>query len=363
MLDIRQDVPYLNHKNEKRGTMIITKVLSRQLEKAYATAIMEVNGELNYVVATEGFGPCVAFNEITGEESNVWDGPGGTMNIVPIPGRKNEFIATQDFTPTFQAKESKIVHAVYGSDSKWTVKPIMTIPYLHRFDVFMLHGKLCFIGATLCEDKESKEDWSKPGKVYVAEISPEISKPLTLTPILEGITKNHGFCKGTWNNKAAYLVSGSEGVFALYIPEKDGDVWTSEQLLSHEVSDMAICDIDNDGSMELATIESFHGSRGIIYKSIDGKLTPIHEHEYEFGHVVWGGKILNKPSFIIGGRKGNRELNCFQMDGTSNKITHFTIDNTGGPSNIAVLNKANSDVILAANREIGEVAIYEITAQ
>lgn len=341
--------------------MKVAKLFSRKLEKAYATAMMEVDGQLKYLVATEGFGPCIAVNETTYEETNVWDGPGGTMNIVPIPGRLNEFIATQDFTPTFQAKESKIVHAKYDSNSKWTIKVIMTIPYLHRFDVFMKKNKLFFIGATLCEDKESKEDWSKPGKVYIAEIPPEITKPFELKPILEGITKNHGFCKGQWNNKDVYLISGSEGVFALYLPEDGSEVWESEQLLHHEVSDIAVCDIDGDGCMELATIEPFHGSRGVIYKATQGKLNPIHEHEYEFGHVVWGGKILNKPTFIIGGRKGNRELNCFQMSETPGKIEHFTIDNTGGPSNIAVLNKNGSDQILAANREIGEMAIYEIS--
>lgn len=342
-------------------SMVITKRVLRQLDKAYATAIMEVNGETNYLVATEGHGPCVAFNENTWEEKKIWDEPGGTMNIVPIPGRNNEFIATQDFTPTFQAKESKIIHAKWDSEAKWTINPIMTIPYLHRFDVFMLHNKLFFIGATLCEDKEYKEDWSKPGKVYVGEIPEELCKPFELTPILEGITKNHGFCKGKWRHKDAYLISGSEGVFVLYLPKEINDKWESEQILNHEVSDIAVCDIDQDGCMELATIEPFHGSRGIIYKYFNDKLIPIHEHEYEFGHVVWGGTILNKPSFIIGGRKGNRELNCFQIDDLSGQIKHFTIDNTGGPSNIAVLHKNNSDIILAANREIGEIGLYEIS--
>lgn len=340
--------------------MKITKTVLGALDRAYATAIMEINDKFNYVIATEGHGPCLMFDEITQESETVWDGPGGTMNIVPIPGRKNEFIATQDFTPTFQAKESKIVHAKCDDHGKWTVDPIMTIPYLHRFDVFMRHNKLCFIGATLCQDKESKDDWSKPGKVYIGEIDNEISKPFVLTPILEGLTKNHGFCRGVWQGRDAYLVSGSEGVFVLYLPKAEQDAWEIEQLLHHEVSDIAICDIDNDGIMELAAIESFHGERGIIYKYIKGKLLPIHEHQYEFGHVVWGGKILNKPSFIIGGRKGNRELNCFQVDDHSGEIKHFMIDNTGGPSNIAVLNKSNCDIILAANREIGEIAIYEI---
>jgi len=341
--------------------MNITKHILKQLDKAYATTIMNVNGQSHYLIATEGHGPCVAFNANNSEESNVWEGPGGTMNIVPIPGRENEFIATQDFTPTFQAQESKIVHAKCNNEGKWTITPIMVIPYLHRFDIFLLHGKLFFIGATLCESKECKEDWSKPGKVYIAEIPNEICKPFALQPILEGITKNHGFCKGKWNNRDAYLISGSEGVFALYLPENPGDKWQSEQLLSHEVSDMAVCDIDGDGSMELATIEPFHGSKGIIYKAIDGKLTPIVEHEYEFGHVVWGGQIQDQPSFIIGGRKGNKELNCFQMDKSSGEIKYFTIDNTGGPSNIAVGMKDNKNVILAANRQIGEIAVYELS--
>ncbi|MBP2658853.1 MAG: hypothetical protein H6Q69_1885 [Firmicutes bacterium] len=340
--------------------MIINKKILGELDKAYATTIMNINGETKYLVATEGNGPCLMFDESSWIGSPVWDGPGGTMNIVPIPGRKNEFIATQDFTPTFQAKDSKIVYAKCDNNSKWTIRPIMTIPYLHRFDIFTLNNKLFFIGATLCEDKEYKDDWSKPGKVYVGEIPMEICKPFKLKAILQDITKNHGFCRGKWKNRNAYLISGSEGVFVLYLPENGSEEWEVEQILNHEVSDIAVCDIDTDGVMELATIEPFHGSRGIIYKYIDDRLVSIHEHEYEFGHVVWGGKILNKPSFIIGGRKGNRELNCFQIDDTSRKIKHFTIDNKGGPSNIAVLNKTNTDVILAANREIGEIAVYEL---
>lgn len=339
--------------------MEISKRVLEMLDKAYATSIMEVNGEINFIIATEGHGPCISYKGKSFERSIVWDGPGGTMNISPIPGRENEFIATQNFLPTFQAKESIIVHAKYESDSKWTIKPIMAIPFLHRFDIFSLNNKLYFIGSTLAEDKENKEDWSKPGKVYIGVLSDEISKPFELNPIIEGITKNHGFCRGTWNGREAYLVSGIEGVFVVYLPQDGSGNFETEQIIDHEVSDIAVCDIDNDGIEELAAIEPFHGSKGLIYKKIDGKLVPVHEYEYEFGHVVWGGEILNKPSFIIGGRKGSRELVCFQMN--SGKIEHFIIDNTGGPSNIAVINTKDSDIILAANREIGEVAVYEIT--
>jgi len=340
--------------------MRINKRILGHLDTVYAPAIMEVNGMVTFLAA--GDRTCMAFNQSDWKGTSVWDEPGGTMNIVPIPGRENQFIATQEFFSGFQAKGSKIVHVKYDSDHNWVVNPIMTIPYLHRFDLLLLNNKLCFIGATLCGDKEYKEDWSKPGAVYFGEIGEEVGEPFPLIPILQGIRKNHGFCKGKWNGKEAYLISGVEGVFALYLPEKVSDSWEVEQLLDHEVSDMAVCDLDNDGYMELATIEPFHGNRGIIYKNKEGKLSSIYEYEYEFGHVIWGGRILDRPSFIIGGREGHKELNCFQMEDGSERITHFTIDNTGGPTNIAVLKTEKSDLILAANRDAEELTIYEIFA-
>jgi hypothetical protein len=341
--------------------MRVDKRILGQLDRVYATAVMEINGELNYLTASEGLGPCWAYSAKDWARSTVWEGPGGTQNIVPIPGRRNEFIASQGFLPNFQAQEARLVYARLDAGTGWSVRPIMTIPYVHRFDVFILHGKLHFIGATVSAGKKDREDWSQPGAVYTGEISDAIGEPFELSEVLTGITKNHGFCRGKWQGREAYFISGSEGVFVLYLPIKKGDAWAVEQILDHEVSDIAVCDIDGDGCEELAAIEPFHGSRGVIYKRIDGKLRPVHEHEYEFGHVVWGGRILNKPSFIIGGRKGNRELNCFQMDQGTGRISHFTIDNTGGPSNIAVFHKQSSDMILAANREIGEIAIYEIS--
>ncbi|GAB1482593.1 hypothetical protein MASR2M78_14090 [Treponema sp.] len=341
--------------------MTITKTVLEMLEKCYAVSIMEIGGVMQYLVATEAAGPCFAWSATDHTKQTVWEGPGGTMNIVPIPGKKDEFLATQDFVPTFQAKESKVAHVVY-KDGEWSLKPIITIPYLHRFDVCMVGNKRFFVGATLALFKESKDDWTKPGAVYVGEVPDELDGPFPIKPVLTCITKNHGFCKGAWKGRAAYLVSGVEGVFALYLPATSDGVWESEKILDYEVSDMAVCDIDGDGQLELATIEPFHGSKGVIYKKKNGKFLPLIEHEYEFGHVVWGGKILGKPAFIIGGRKGSRELNLFQWDASSASIKRSLIDNTGGPSNIAVWNKADSDVILAANREIGEIALYEIKA-
>lgn len=339
--------------------MQISKKVLGQLERAYATAIMDIDDKTHYFVASEGKGACLCFTDDNDTPTTVWESPGGTMNIVPVPGKPNEFFATQNFFPTFQATECTLVHAK-KNNSNWDVKTVMKIPYLHRFDVFKIGTKLFFIGATLCEQKTHKDDWSKPGKVYVGELGQDLTKEIKLTTLIPKITKNHGFYKGTWKGKNVFLISGVEGVFVVYIPKNAKGRWDVEKILNHEVSDMATFDINADGIEELATIEPFHGSKGKIYQLSQGRITPIHEHEYEFGHVAWGGKIANKPSLIIGGRKGSRELICYTYNQEQNKVEETLIDNTGGPSNISVINKKDKDIVLAANREIGEIALYEI---
>ena len=66
--------------------MTVTKTVLARLDKCYATAAMEIAGRLRYIIATEGVGPCVAFSDADRSMETVWEGPGGTMNIVPIPG-------------------------------------------------------------------------------------------------------------------------------------------------------------------------------------------------------------------------------------------------------------------------------------
>ncbi|MDA3811506.1 MAG: hypothetical protein PF518_14405 [Spirochaetaceae bacterium] len=338
--------------------MKIQKIELGELERVYATCIMELNDQLHYIVASEGAGECRAINASTLEESLIWDAPGGTMNIIPVPGRNNEFIATQKFLPTFNAEESQIVHAVMNQNNEWSITPIMTIPYLHRFDLFLIEGELNLIGGVLCNSKAFKDDWSDPGKIITGKFHKDITHAFELNTIYEGITKNHGFCATTWKGRKAFFITGVEGAFIAYPPSSNLEKWDVEQLFDYEISDCAICDIDGDGSPEIATIEKFHGDKGKIYKEIDGSWQVIHEHDYEFGHVVWGGKIRNKPAFIIGARKGSMETVLYTFE--EGRIIETLIDNVGGPSNIAVGNLEDKDVILAANRQIGRYCLYEI---
>ena len=64
--------------------MKIKKTVLTHIEKLYAPCIGEHAGKPVYIGCTEGPGAAEAV--IDGQLSRLWDGPGGTMNIVPVPG-------------------------------------------------------------------------------------------------------------------------------------------------------------------------------------------------------------------------------------------------------------------------------------
>jgi len=65
------------------------------------------------------------------------------------------------------------------------------------------------------------------------------------------------------------------------------------------------------------------------------------------------------PTIIGGYRREAKELFWIQAD-KDEPLTFRTgtIDEGTGPSNVAVINHEDRDIIIAANREIGEAALY-----
>ena len=59
------------------------------LNSVYSCNSIEVDGQTRILLASEAEDRCLAWNGPDYTESHtVWDGPGGTMSIVPIPGTK-----------------------------------------------------------------------------------------------------------------------------------------------------------------------------------------------------------------------------------------------------------------------------------
>ena len=76
--------------------MKIEKQFLAEMNRCYSANSIVVDGQTRIMLATEGEGPCLAWAGPDYKASHtVWDGPGGTMSIAPIPGTNGEFLAVQ----------------------------------------------------------------------------------------------------------------------------------------------------------------------------------------------------------------------------------------------------------------------------
>ena len=342
--------------------MTIEKKFLANLPRCYAASAMVIDGETTLLLATEGEGPCLAYSGRDFEsERRVWEGPGGTMSMVAIPGKKGEFLAIQKFFKLFQWDEAIIVWVKPDKDGGFAVREILRLPYIHRFDLFRSGDSIHFLGCTLAESKETRDDWSKAGKVYVGKLADDWDRPLELSVLKEGLFRNHGYSRSIWKGREAGLVTSDEGAFALLPPLGLGGEWSVERFMDWPISDIAACDIDGDGELEYATIEPWHGEYFRIYKRKGEGFSRIYEHPEvsEFYHVVADARLRGRPTFIGGCRRGSQHLFYVQAVSISPLVLEaVTIENGVGPSNVAVVHDGDRDVIVSANREKGEAALY-----
>ena len=336
--------------------MNIVKKHICDLKNCYATAHMTLEGREKILFAPDDFGPCLGVDLDSLEIEEIWKEPGGTMSLVQIPG-KDEFLAVQRFNPGFNAADAEIVH-VYKEGGKWCVKTFITIPYIHRFDILQRGGVSYIICCTVCSAKAYEQDWSSPGFTYAAPLPEDLSKGVELKPISEGLTRNHGYVRIQGDDYTYGLTSSDQGVFKAIPPKSIEDEWSYTKILDTPVSDIALCDIDNDGDLELATLAPFHGDSISIYKMIKGEYTPVYTYQQpvNFCHVVWGGTLLGEPSFIFGVREERKNL--FIVRYRDGKFVEQELESGFGPSNITVIHHEKEDIIAVANREKGEGALF-----
>lgn len=343
--------------------MQIRKKTLAALDAVYAVCPIELDGQTHFLAATEGHGQCLLFAPPDWTVSEVWDKPGGTMSLIPIPKRQEAFFAIQEFFPIFKSENAGLVYATVGDDKTkpWKVQRVLDLPFIHRAEVVMAGNSPYVVAASLCGGKDFIDDWSKPGKVYVSPVPEGVNGKWKLTPVLEGISKNHGMHVTKALGEQAVLISGQEGLFSIHVPNSPDKSWKSERLLSHEISDMYVGDIDGDGQPEIITIESFHGNTLAVYKQFDLKWKKVCEAQMDFGHVVWTGKLFGKPAILAGNRGGEKELVVLRF-GTRrrNMLESIVLDQGVGPTQAVVINKHDGDLIISANHGIGEVALYEV---
>ena len=345
--------------------MKIRKIKTHELEKCYSICPLTYHGSEHMLVAAEKVNKCLLFDLDGNLEETVWEGPGGTMTMVQLPGSDGQFLATHKFYSPNDSKEAKIVLATPKGKDDWEIKTLVDLPFVHRFDILTSGGVHYLIACALKSGHEYKEDWTNPGKIWVCELSEDLSAvdeehPLKLTALKEGLLKNHGYCRVEEDGGVWAAVAADNGIFKVTPPARRGGDWTVETLAEDAASDMTFADFDGDGEKEMLVMAPFHGDVIKIYKKKDGVYTCIKtfEEKYEFAHGIWGTEIDGKGVAIIGHRKGNRNLLACTYDGSDYVME--VLDEDVGPANVRCYPKGEKVGLVSTNREIDEIAFYEI---
>ena len=113
--------------------MRLAKKVISNLTLCYCVAPLTLHGEQHFLVASEKEHACLLFDRHGMLIDTVWEGPGGTMSAVQIPGSDGVFLATHRFYSPNNSKEASIVLARL-ENGKWTVHTLIELPYVHRFD-------------------------------------------------------------------------------------------------------------------------------------------------------------------------------------------------------------------------------------
>lgn len=346
--------------------MKIHKQVLDTMERCYAASSLEIDGQLYAVLASEAInGPCYAY---TGHDFSqkeiIWENAGGTMSLLQIPGTNGEFIAVQRFFPGFKSEEAKLVWGKRENRDCWVVKDLAPLPFIHRFDLFRVEDDIYILAATLCGSKKDREDWSDPGKLYVCKLpsSPELG--VEFVPILENLYKNHGYCRGDYEGRAAGFVTCEGGIYVIQPPSEKNSEWRTNLLIDCPISDVALCDLDNDGVDELVTIEPFHGDKFLVRKKEDEEYRVVYDYQQgvQFAHSVVGCSLRGKPSVVCGVRRGSGDLFILQRGSKEDAWCRvITAERGAGTSNAAVVNQRDRDIIISANHSRNEAALYFIT--
>ena len=345
----------------------VNKKVIGSLEKCYSLAMLNYQGRDHFLCAAEKVNNCYLIS-LDGEiEETVWEGPGGVMTMVQVPGTDGQFLATRKFYSPNDSKEASIVVVTPKGKDDWEVRTLCNLPFVHRFDILQTGGRNYIIACALKSDHEYKDDWRFPGKVFAAELPADLTEfnednQLKLTVLKDNMLKNHGYYRHVeQDGSTSSIVSCDGGVYQFCPPATAGADWSIRQLTTDAASDGLLLDLNGDGVEELCTIAPFHGDTVNIYQQQDGKFTLAYTHpeKLEFLHAIFGGTICGQPTWIIGNRKGDRKLLAFTY--ADNAYQAQELDRGRGAANVLHYVYEGKDILIAANRETDEIARYELT--
>lgn len=343
--------------------MTFDKKVISDLTLCYCVAPLTYHGKPHFLVASEKEFPCLLFNAQGELVDQIWDGPGGTMSMVQVPGSDGAFLATHKFYSPNNSKEAKIVLVQPGADG-WRIRTLAELPYVHRFDILSRDGESYLIACCLKSGYEYKDDWRFPGMTCACKLPKDLlDLPEDLTPqmtvLKAGMHKNHGYCRSWKDGIMTGIVTCEQGVFR-FTPPAPGGGWQITQLIDDPASDAVFADLDGDGTEEILTISPFHGDTLRVYRWENGTYRQVWQaaQPLPFAHAICAASIGEKQYVVVGHRQGARDL--LLVSYTAGRYRTETIDRDVGPANVLHSVVDGKHILLSANREINEVAYYTL---
>lgn len=344
--------------------MKVQKKVIGNLEKCYSLAAFDYDGEKHVLVAAEKKDEIDVFTYDGQKVETLYGGDGGVMTMQQYPG-KPILLATQKFYSPNNSAEAKIVYFV-RVNGKWEHRVLCEAPFVHRFGILERDGVNYLIVCTLKSAHAFKNDWTCPGRVWVAQLPEDItqydeSRLLELEPLISGLFKNHGFMRGREEDYDFAVVGTENGIYKVMPPEKEGE-WSYEKLLDIPASDMLYLDFDGDGERELLVLSPFHGDTLNLWKKTEGEYQKVYEYpgKLPFIHAVWGEEINGKVYGFAGCREGERELTAVSWNEKAGAWESCEVDRGAGAANVMFYKDGDENRLLAANRETDEIAVYTL---
>jgi hypothetical protein len=343
--------------------MRFNKTVVHRMNMPYAIGLLGAGPQPSVVCATEDHGPIVVIAPPYDSARTLVPGPGGCMALVGDGSRSGGLFAIMGCFVGYKFQGGSVYHVRNdGAASR-----VLDLPFVHRIGLVMRGGARYLLAANLAEDKKDAADWSKPGAVYAAVLRGTAPSErargdgpalLTAQPVLTGIHKNHGFLLADFEGRSSLLVGAAEGLFCVDL-QSPGPEWPSRQVLSGEVSEMAVFDLDGDGKDELVTIEPFHGNTLRAYRKTADGWSRYWDAELSFGHCVLAGMFNGRRSVIVSSRTGDKNLFLFQFGGDpAESPRRIVVDEGAAAANMIILPRPGGDLLFSANQAEGEIAFY-----
>ena len=149
--------------------MRVRKTVLARLNKCYAIARLDYQGNPHFLVASEKSDPCCLFDQDGMLKDVLWTGPGGVMTMVQVPGTDGQLLSTAKFYSPDDSLDAELVIVTPEGNNRWDIRCLTPLPHVHRFDILTRNGVNWLIACTVKSGQDRPEgDWSYPGKVYAA---------------------------------------------------------------------------------------------------------------------------------------------------------------------------------------------------